>query len=103
MTWAPIRLARSSRIGLKSLAITSEAPAARATPTAKHPIGPQPSTSTVLPGTSDSSTVWTALPIGSMMAPTSVGIPSSRITFEAGMAMYSANAPSRSTPMIWVR
>ena len=36
--------------GLKSLAMTSDAPAARATPTAKQPIGPQPSTSTVLPG-----------------------------------------------------
>ena len=44
--------ASSSRFGLKSLAMTSDAPAARATPTAKQPIGPQPSTSTVLPGTS---------------------------------------------------
>ena len=52
VTCAPIARARSSRIGLKSLAITSDAPAARATPTAKQPIGPQPSTSTVLPGTS---------------------------------------------------
>ena len=103
MTCAPICWARSRRIGLKSLAITSDAPAARATPTAKQPIGPQPSTSTVLPGTSASSTVWTALPSGSMMAPTSVGMPSSRMTFEAGIAMNSANAPSRSTPMIWVR
>ena len=74
-----------------------------ATPTAKQPIGPHPRTSTVLPGTRASSTVCTALPIGSMMAPTSVGMPSSRMTLEAGMAMNSANAPSRSTPMIWVR
>ena len=51
MTWAPIAQASSSRRGLKSLAMTSDAPAARATPTAKQPIGPQPSTSTVLPGT----------------------------------------------------
>ncbi len=84
--------------------MTSEAPAARATPTAKQPIGPQPRTSTALPGTlPPSSTVWTAFPIGSMMAPISVGIPSSFITFEAGIAMYSAKAPSRSTPMIRVR
>src|SRR6476661_2015052 len=54
--------------------MTSDAPAARATPTAKHPIGPQPSTKTRLPGTSASNTVWTAFPSGSMMAPTSVGI-----------------------------
>ena len=33
------------------------------------------------------STVWTALPIGSMMAPISVGMPSSFITLEAGIAM----------------
>ena len=74
-------------MALKSLAMTSEAPAARATPTAKQPIGPQPSTSTVLPGTAASSTVCTALPIGSMMAPISVGMPSSFMTLEAGIAM----------------
>ena len=39
--------ASASRVGLKSLAMTSAAPAARATPTAKQPIGPQPSTSTL--------------------------------------------------------
>ena len=63
VTCAPMARASSSRMGLKSLAITSDAPAARATPTAKQPIGPQPSTSTVLPGTRASSTVWTALPM----------------------------------------
>ncbi|MND07809.1 hypothetical protein D3C83_300480 [compost metagenome] len=38
-----------------------------------------------------------------MMAPVVVGMPSSFITLVAGMAISSANAPSRSTPMIWVR
>ena len=38
-----------------------------------------------------------------MMAPISVGMLPSFITLLAGIAMYSANAPSRSTPMIWVR
>src|SRR6059036_3388728 len=40
--------------------------------------------------------------MGSMMAPTVVGTPSSGSTLVAGMAMYSANAPSRSTPMMRV-
>ena len=40
--------------------------------------------------------------MGSMMAPVTVEMSPSGITFEAGMAMYSANAPSRSMPMIWV-
>ncbi len=88
VTCAPICFAMPSRLSLRSLAMTSEAPAARATPTAKQPIGPQPSTSTVLPMTaSPSRTVWKALPIGSMMAPISVGMPPSFITLEAGIAM----------------
>src|SRR2546429_4720556 len=40
--------------------------------------------------------------MGSMMAPTVVGMPSSGSTLVAGMAMYSAKAPSRSTPMMRV-
>ena len=72
-------------------------------PTAKQPIGPQPRISTTLPGMSAVSTVWNALPMGSMIAPTSVGIPSSFMTLVAGIAMNSVNAPARSTPMIWVR
>src|SRR6266496_122537 len=40
--------------------------------------------------------------MGSMMAPTVVGTPSRGSTLVAGMAMYSANAPSRSTPMMRV-
>ena len=42
-----------------------EAPAARQIPTAKIPIGPQPVTSTVLPGIGAVRAVWNALPIGS--------------------------------------
>jgi hypothetical protein len=38
-----------------------------------------------------------------MIAPISVGMPSSFITLDAGIAMKSAKAPSRSTPMTWVR
>jgi len=37
-----------------------------------------------------------------MMAPTSVGMPSSVSTLVAGITMYSAKAPSRSTPMMRV-
>src|SRR5712691_8992015 len=37
-----------------------------------------------------------------MIAPTSVGIPSSGSTLVSGITMYSANAPSRSTPMMRV-
>src|SRR2546430_1136083 len=35
--------------------------------------------------------------MGSMTAPTAVGMPSSGSTLVAGMTMYSANAPSRSS------
>ena len=88
VTCAPMVRASSSRRGLRSLAITSAAPAARATPTAKQPIGPQPITSTRLAATiRPSSTVCTALPVGSMMAPVSAGMPSRRITLDAGIAM----------------
>src|SRR2546426_2154336 len=40
--------------------------------------------------------------MGSITAPTAVGMPSSGSTLVAGMTMYSAKAPSRSTPMIRV-
>src|SRR5205085_1352150 len=43
-----------------------------------------------------------AFALGSITAPTVVGMPSSGSTLVAGMAMYSANAPSRSTPMMRV-
>src|SRR5213082_490259 len=102
MTCAPMVRASSRRLGFTSDAMTFAAPAARATPTAKQPIGPHPTMNTVLPDTSAVSTAWKALPIGSITAPTAVGMPSSGSTLVAGMAMYSANAPSRSTPMMRV-
>ena len=66
-----------------------DAPAALQIPTAKIPIGPQPVTSTVEPGTSVLvSAVWKAFPIGSWMPPISYEIASSSCqTFVAGMAM----------------
>ena len=97
-----MRAARASRLGLTSEARTLAAPAARAMPTAKQPIGPHPTMKTVLPGMSAVSTAWNALPIGSMTAPTVVGMPFKGSTLVAGIAMYSANAPSRSTPMMRV-
>src|SRR5574341_188309 len=102
VTCAPMRPASANRVGFTSEAMTLAAPAARAIPTAKQPIGPHPTMNTVLPGISAVSTVWNALPIGSMMAPTSVGMPSSARTLVAGIVMNSANAPSRSTPMMRV-
>ena len=55
-----------------ALAMIRDAPAALQIPTAKMPIGPQPVTSTVAPGTSVFvSAVWNALPIGSWMPPIS--------------------------------
>ena len=80
--------ASSSRRGLKSLAMTSEAPAARATPDREAPDGAAAEhEDACCPAPAASSTVWTALPMGSMMAPISVGMPSSFITLEAGIAM----------------
>src|SRR5229473_1292058 len=102
VTWAPMRPASARRVAFTSDAITLAAPAARAMPTAKQPIGPHPTTKTVLPGISADNTARKALPIGSITAPTVVGMPSSGSTLVAGMAMYSANAPSRSTPMMRV-
>src|SRR5439155_1385973 len=102
MTCAPMVRASSRRLGFTSDAMTFAAPAARATPTAKQPIGPHPTMNTVLPDTSAVSTAWKALPSGSITAPTAVGMPFRGSTLVAGMAMYSANAPSRSTPMMRV-
>src|ERR1051325_11153377 len=99
---APIRAASSSRLAFTSDAMTFAAPAARATPTAKHPIGPHPAMNTVLPGMSEVRTVWNAFPMGSMIAPTVVGMPFRGSTLLAGIVMYCANAPSRSTPMMRV-
>ena len=80
-----------------------EAPATLQIPMAKIPIGPQPVTSTTDPGISAVSTVWKAFPIGSWMLPISNDVSLSRChTFVAGIDMYSAKQPSRSTPMIFV-
>src|SRR2546429_4411752 len=57
VTLAPIRVARASRLAFTSEAITLAAPAARAIPTAKQPMGPHPTTNTVLPEMSAVSTV----------------------------------------------
>ncbi len=57
VTWAPICFASASRLAFTSEAITLAAPAARAMPTAKQPIGPHPTTNTLLPGMSAVSTV----------------------------------------------
>src|SRR3989442_1032565 len=100
VTCAPIFSASARRLGFTSEAITRDAPAARAMPTAKHPIGPHPATHTVLTRISAVSTVWKAFPIGSMIAPISVGRPSRVRTLVAGIAMNSANAPSPSTAMM---
>src|SRR6059036_503078 len=91
VTCAPILAARARRLGFTSDAITFVAPAARAMPTAKQPIGPHPTMKTKLPGISAVSTAWNALPIGSMTAPTVVGMPFKGSTLVAGIAMYSAN------------
>jgi hypothetical protein len=57
-------------------------------------------TATDFAASETSSAAWTAFPRGSMIAATSRGIDSSSFqAFPAGIATYSANAPSRSTPM----
>src|SRR5205809_1644304 len=101
-TRAPVAGAPPRRCRFTAAAMPLAAPAARATQTAKQPIGPHPTMNTVLPDTSAVSTAWKALPIGSITAPTVVGMPFSGSTLVAGIAMYSANAPSRSTPMMRV-
>src|SRR2546421_5927417 len=99
---APMVRARWGRLGFPSDAMPFAAPAARATPTAKQPIGPHPTMNRGRPDRSAVSTAWKALPIGSITAPMVVGMPFKGSTLVAGMAMYSANAPSRSTPMMRV-
>ena len=86
-----------------SLAITREAPAALATPTANRPIGPQPVTARLLAATGPAKTVWTALPSGSMTAATSSGmLAGARHALTAGTVTYSAKPPFTSTPRMRV-
>src|SRR5688572_17702697 len=63
------------------------------------PIGPAPVISTSSPTRLKLSAVWVALPNGSRMAASSSLMPSGILkALTAGMARYSANAPSRLTP-----
>ena len=62
---APIFSASPSRNGVRSAAITTAAPEARAIPIVNSPIGPQPSTATERPARSCSLVAKTALPNGS--------------------------------------
>ena len=104
MASAPKLFASSSFAGLTSIAKTKLAPAARATGIAIKPIEPTPVIATLRTLTPAAITVCTALPRGSKIAATSSGIDgSSRQTLYSGIAMYSAKAPSRSTPMILTR
>ena len=102
---APISTARASLVSFRSLAKTCEAPLARAMPTLKSPMGPQPRMPPLLPVMSWFRVANTALPHGSCRAAISGEIlPGSfcQITF-SGTQTYSAKAPSRSTPRICVR
>ena len=95
--------ASSSRYGETSLAMTWQAPAARATPIANRPIGPQPVTAIRQAERSPEKAVCTAFPSGSMMLCTSSGTFSgARQAFTAGATAYSAKPPSTSTPRILV-
>jgi hypothetical protein len=79
---------------------TWRAPTWRATAAAMMPIGPAPVMITSSPTRSKASTVWTALPSGSRIAPISSSMASGRGTMlKAGIFRYSANAPGRLTPM----
>jgi len=62
---APIFSASPSRNGVRSAAITTAAPDARAIPIVKSPIGPQPRTATARPARSCSLVAKTAFPKGS--------------------------------------
>ena len=89
-----------------SIAITFQAPSARAIPTANRPIGPHPITATGFVSRSSPPSVpnvaCTAFPNGSITDAMSGWIPSPTIqTFTAGTTTYSANAPSVSTPRIF--
>ena len=87
----------------RQVALPHRAPAARAIPTAKRPMGPQPTTATERPETSVCSTVWKALPRGSKTAAWSSSTASGRgMRLVDGTTTYSAKAPSRSMPRMAV-
>ncbi len=91
--------ASCNRYGLISVITMLRAPAKRATAAAIMPIGPAPVISTSSPTTSNESTVCTAFPSGSKMAPMSNETSSGNgTTLNAGITKYSANAPGRVTP-----
>ena len=110
-TSAPIRRANSSRGSLTSVTTTYLAPTWRTTAAAISPIGPAPVISTSSPTSGNDSAVCTALPNGSKMAAMSRSAPDMSATvlprctqtFDSGITTYSANAPSRLTPMLLVR
>ena len=92
----------SRRCALVSIANTCDAPTARATAIANNPMGPHPVIATVLAAISPASTLCTAFPNGSRMDAYSIGMAGSSFQiFDSGIATYSANAPSASTPMIF--
>ena len=65
-------------------------------------MGPHPVIATVLAAISPASTLCTAFPNGSRMDAYSIGMAGSSFQiFDSGIATYSANAPSASTPMIF--
>src|SRR5262249_40162094 len=98
-----IARASSSRNGDTSDANTWAAPAARATPIANSPIGPQPVTAMLQPESGPENAVGTALPQGSITAATSSGMPAgTRQQWTAGTATYSAKPPFTSTPRMRV-
>ena len=62
-------------------------------------MGPAPVISTSSPTRSNDNAVWVALPKGSKIAARSSAMPSGILkALKAGMARYSAKAPSRFTP-----
>ena len=66
---APISFAIARRFSFVSVAKTVELPQAFATAIAINPIGPHPVTKTVCPAIGPASTVCTAFPSGSSIAP----------------------------------
>ena len=100
----PCARERRAGTGRRSEAKTRPAPKARASAMVNSPTGPQPSTATVLPARSACSTAKTALPNGSWRVAISGGSLARSFcqTTDSGMATYSANPPSRSTPRIRV-
>jgi hypothetical protein len=95
-----MRAAISRRCGMTSVAKTRDAPANRQIATAISPIGPQPRTATVAVVMSSTNVAKTALPIGSWIAAISGESPSDGQALRSGRTMYSAKAPSASTPRI---